>query len=172
MKINISKELKTPGLAVAHHLESAMDGFGYLGREMVFASPITLDVECLYDGSAIAVKGKLATAFNTECARCGKKLTDPIFVGLEERFVCDADDNSEYFHFKGEELDLSRMILSSILLNVNCYHLCGEDCKGLCPVCGCDLNISQCSCDVGLVKEKPNNQLAMLHTLLNDDKEV
>ena len=56
MRINVSRALKTPGLTVAHHLVTALDAIDYLGRDIMFASPVAFDVECVYDGNAVCVK--------------------------------------------------------------------------------------------------------------------
>ena len=49
--------------------------------------------------------------------------------------------------FAGMELDLTEIVVSNILLNLSYKYLCSEDCKGLCPHCGTDLNLQDCDCD-------------------------
>lgn len=44
-------------------------------------------------------------------------------------------------------LDLEELILSDILLELPTKLLCKEDCKGLCPHCGCNLNHQSCDCN-------------------------
>jgi hypothetical protein len=48
--------------------------------------------------------------------------------------------------FKGDELDLSQLAREQILLNLPEQVLCREDCKGICPTCGKDLNEGDCKC--------------------------
>ena len=70
-----------------------------------------------------------------------------------------------------EALDLTQAVLDNLFLNLPLQSLCKEDCKGLCPVCGCDLNTVQCAC----VREtEPQREMpfAQLGALLNHDKEV
>ena len=54
------------------------------------------------------------------------------------------DDNDDYIVADGESIELNEIALTDILLSLPSKILCREDCKGLCMVCGCDLNESQC----------------------------
>ena len=49
--------------------------------------------------------------------------------------------------YGGKEIDLSQAVREQILLSVPASPLCREDCKGLCPKCGKDLNDGDCGCD-------------------------
>lgn len=53
-------------------------------------------------------------------------------------------DEEEY---TGKEIDLSPAIREQVLLQIPSSPLCREDCKGLCPKCGKDLNAGDCGCD-------------------------
>ncbi|MBP5578880.1 MAG: DUF177 domain-containing protein, partial [Ruminococcus sp.] len=54
------------------------------------------------------------------------------------------DDNDDYIVADGESIELNEVALNDILLSLPTKVLCREDCKGLCMVCGCDLNETQC----------------------------
>ncbi|MBR6599034.1 MAG: DUF177 domain-containing protein, partial [Oscillospiraceae bacterium] len=45
-----------------------------------------------------------------------------------------------------ESIDLKEIAISDLLLQLPSKTLCDEECKGLCPSCGCNLNESQCDC--------------------------
>lgn len=92
--------------------------------------------------------------YNTSCDRCLKKLQKDV-----ESFVCcyfikdlgnleDYDDAmTEYFELKADGIDLSDIIISQVISDTNNKHLCSENCKGLCPKCGKDLNKGPCDCE-------------------------
>ena len=44
-------------------------------------------------------------------------------------------------------LDVDKMLYLEIMLNIPGKVLCREDCKGICTVCGCNLNDGECGCD-------------------------
>jgi uncharacterized protein len=56
------------------------------------------------------------------------------------------DEAVETVFFEGDILDIADQIRQTILLSVPMRALCREDCRGLCAVCGCDLNVDSCQC--------------------------
>jgi uncharacterized protein len=67
---------------------------------------------------------------------------------VEATFDPDTVDEESY---QGKEIDLSPAVREQILLSVPAAPLCGEDCKGLCPKCGKDLNEGDCGCDRSVI---------------------
>ena len=149
MKLNVATELKLPGREGHAVLCERIEDIEYPGRWIRFADDET------------ALKG--------ECARCAKELTVPFAHEFEERFEKNAPEDGDAYPFSGEELDLSDLVRDTILLNMENYVLCKDDCRGLCPVCGCDLNTVQCSCEQ---EAEDDNPFAKLKALFNEDKEV
>jgi uncharacterized protein len=60
------------------------------------------------------------------------------------------DDLGEFF-FEGDFIDLGEILREQILLALPMYPRCSEDCRGLCPVCGANLNQRECGCERGEV---------------------
>lgn len=56
--------------------------------------------------------------------------------------------DADRVHYLGPQIDLSIGIREAIILSQPITHLCREDCPGLCPVCGTNLNLEKCSCKV------------------------
>jgi uncharacterized protein len=52
----------------------------------------------------------------------------------------------EIVYFEGDLLDVADQVRQTVLLSVPMRALCKEDCRGLCGICGCDLNLSSCGC--------------------------
>ena len=72
------------------------------------------------------------------------------------------------------------MIYDNICLELPLKHLCKEDCLGLCPVCGINLNEKKCKCNATIeesglsdnsVGNKKDNPFAVLENLFSDDDE-
>lgn len=59
----------------------------------------------------------------------------------------DDPDDLDYAHHDREVVDLSGIVREYLLLSIPITTLCREDCKGLCPSCGADLNKTQCGCE-------------------------
>ncbi|MDE3152493.1 MAG: DUF177 domain-containing protein [Gemmatimonadota bacterium] len=95
--------------------------------------------------------GHIAGTAVVPCRRC---LTDtPAPVEDEAHLIFavagseDADDPDVYtFGPRDKNLDLRPVVRELWLLNAPAYVLCRDDCKGLCPTCGADLNAGPCGC--------------------------
>ena len=88
-------------------------------------------------GQALLVTGQVSTPATLRCSRCLRVFEQPLRV---EQFV---------FHYElhGEDfVDLTPQMREDIILELPQRALCAEDCKGLCPHCGKDLNRGQCRC--------------------------
>ncbi len=169
MKLNVAAELKQPGKSGKFQSEFNLEDQEYLGVEIHFLQPLRVSGEFLCDGAGIDIRGIVCAVIRSQCVRCTKVFGQPFSFEYEERFVRNPQPDDECYPFEGDELDLSQMILDNLFLNLPVYSVCREDCKGLCPICGCDLNASQCSCAPADNKENP---FAALEMLLYHDKEV
>ena len=169
MKLNVATELKQPGKSGKLQADFNLEDQTYLGVEIHFVQPLKVSGEFIYDGAGINVRGVISAVIRSECARCTKVFDQPLSFEFDERFVRNPQPDDESYPYEGDEIDLSPMVLANLFLNIPVYSVCKEDCKGLCPVCGCDLNLSQCSC---VLAEEKENSFAALEKLLYHDKEV
>ncbi|MBR4173611.1 MAG: DUF177 domain-containing protein, partial [Clostridia bacterium] len=83
------------------------------------------------------------------CARCGKPILEDISFPVRETLVREGDEvptDEDVILYSGKEIELDSVIVSSFLMNVPIKYLCKDDCKGLCPRCGTNLNEHTCDC--------------------------
>ena len=105
----------------------------------------------------IRLSGQLATRLELPCARCLEPVVDDVKrsfdllyrpqgsdAGREELSVTSAE--AEVSYYRGDGLLLEDALREQVLLAVPLKAICREDCKGLCPHCGVNLNHEQCSC--------------------------
>ncbi|MFZ0663526.1 MAG: DUF177 domain-containing protein [Acidobacteriaceae bacterium] len=100
--------------------------------------------------------------FEVACARC----LEPVRSALQGRFDllfrplgADAGspersisaDEAEISYYQESGLLLEDVLREQVLLSLPTRTLCREDCKGLCPRCGCNLNSETCACDPAMV---------------------
>ena len=83
----------------------------------------------------IIVTGKISGQREVECARCLRRVTQP----FSENFT-------ETYSTKTEIIDIMYVVRQTLALTEDIRFLCSEDCKGLCPHCGRDLNDGPCGC--------------------------
>jgi DUF177 domain-containing protein len=107
----------------------------------------------------IRLRGRLATTIELACARCLEPVTQDVKrefellyrplgadAGRDELSVTDAE--AEIGYYQGEGILLEDVLREQVLLALPLKVTCREDCKGLCPHCGKNLNEAQCSCEV------------------------
>jgi len=101
-------------------------------------------------GGVVSLKLEVCLQVETQCARCLKPLSLTRSFKVRETLVKESDDidqdSERYTVVRGRSLDLDEVILSAVLLDIDMVFLCREDCKGLCPTCGADLNEGMCDC--------------------------
>jgi len=106
-------------------------------------------------GEKITAKGNVTFALMLECSRClvdfNKEFTEdldvfflPGFSEPKEKEL--SEDEVKTLFYGNKEVDLLPVIRDTILLSIPMKPLCDEDCKGLCPKCGKNLNDGPCEC--------------------------
>jgi uncharacterized protein len=124
------------------------------GTGVEFATPLDVDLSARSVGEdSIFVRGTLRTTVRQPCRRC----LSPVELKIDETvdfLFADAseegdDVDGEVYTIPargGDELDLTDAVREQVLLNVPQFALCGEECRGLCPTCGANLNEGACEC--------------------------
>ncbi len=169
MKIVIP-EIPEEGLVVELEEKISIEGFSV-------SSPVKAQLSVNKIENEVMVTGNLAVELEMACSRCLKDVRQaqdlPVSVvyhpadeiGSEKHGL--HDDEMDMGFYTGEELDVDELIREQILLSVQMKPLCKEDCKGLCPKCGIDLNTATCTC----VQKEIDPRLEVLKKLLDKEKE-
>ncbi len=132
---------------LAQDLELSAEGFE-------FPEPIEVVVTVNKSGDEIIVQGRASTTVEMECARCLDIFE--MEVNPKIQFVIQLLDASQP-EFTGDddfvilpkstgEFDISDRVRESIILELPLKPLCYEGCRGLCPMCGVNLNETECDC--------------------------
>jgi len=107
-------------------------------------------------GNRVSVRGSVTSAARLECVRClcgfERGITADVTVFAEQSGKANRAEQQELerdhymlFH-DGRRLDLTEIVRESLLLELPISPLCREECPGLCPKCGADLNGGPCGC--------------------------
>ncbi len=142
--------------------------------EEQFDGPLTINLELVQQDGPIAVTGTLEGTAIRQCVRCLADFSEPLFVSLYAEFLRDPDEilkpsmaqgrkhprraappvepveeaqeEDEVYLYQGDHLDLAPMVREQVILAAPMQPLCREDCLGLCPQCGENLNERRCAC--------------------------
>ena len=165
MTVNVLEAIKNPGVVYTASLEEDFAGFSYLGYDYRYVRPVKLWTDYSNTGRQIVFTGGFETSLGAQCSRCLAEVIHPVELAFEEAF---SKTDPECYQFAGDTVSLDKVVEDTILLNLPGRFLCREDCKGLCPDCGADLNKHSCGC--GGAAGVSGNPFAVLKQLL-DDKE-
>ncbi len=169
MKVTVSKVKNISGKIIHVEIEEEIPFLSVEGDALKLAAPLRFSGQVENTGKTLAVSGVIDTKVELPCSRCMKniayKATVPfheIFTNIKDLTV-NSNGEEEVFLFEGDEIDISSQVTRAILLELPMKILCREDCKGLCPKCGVNLNFEECRCTSDTVDPR----FAVLEKLLN-----
>lgn len=113
----------------------------YVQFDVTFVNP---DVEA---------EGTITCLVNGYCDKCLAPVTKQIVLPFQQTFYKDCGPEEDDYVYFDSKLDVTQAVRDEIVLSVPTSLVCKDDCKGLCPKCGANLNETQCDCDT--TKENP-----------------
>jgi uncharacterized protein len=119
-----------------------------------FSEPLRCEILLERTGDRIDVHIDLGAGLELSCSRCGEPMqydiqtsADVTFLPELRRREAEYEQDTTDLEFYLEEIDLRSVVRDAFLLAVPIAVLCRKDCKGLCPSCGTNLNLSSCECE-------------------------
>lgn len=104
-----------------------------------------------------------------KCNRCleefARKINGHLYTSIITNKENETDEN---LFLQGDMIDLSSFIEEAITLSLPMKVLCNDKCKGLCSICGENLNVKKCNCN----KEKIDPRLEKLKNFFSNNEEV
>lgn len=171
MIIDVSGILKESGGRMTVSGEVDLNtGEAFLGEVYRFKEPVSVNGSISNNGKSLIFKAEGRGILETRCARCMKDIEAEVTFPIDENLVRAEDSENadeDSILFEGNIIEIDEIALNSFLMNVPPRFLCKEDCKGLCPNCGADLNEGECGCD----HEQIDPRWAGLLDIMNEDKE-
>lgn len=153
VKIHVPNELMEPAEMQEFEGTCLLDGLSMSGDAYAFSEPCTWHVQITNTGGALLVRGDAQAVGTCACARCLEDARIPLTGEVEGYFVISPegeDEEMEADEFdvlpESHDIDLAPLIVQGLMLDAPTRPLCREDCAGLCPRCGQDLNQGACSC--------------------------
>lgn len=145
-----------------------------LDQDLHVDSSLTGHVRMRRVNQGLLVDGWVDLTIELSCTRCLKNFEQPMHVTFEERFYPTVDvvtgvplppiDEDDVFPIDEHHLiDLTEAVRQHVLLDIPMVTLCKEDCAGLCPQCGKDLNLGPCDCE-----PEVDARMSVLKTLLQN----
>ena len=133
-----------------------------------FVEPVKIEGTLKNEDDIFVLDAKGTTAVALQCDRCLAPIRKELCFEIKERFAHTGREDEETETFTGDQIDLADFVKRGIIGELPMKAICREDCKGLCPVCGKDLNAGDCGCDTTY----RDPRFESLRALFSDDEEV
>ena len=145
--------------------EMDLSEFEFLGVKP-FRSPVAISGKIVSRAGIVQSNLSCKVAYVGVCDRCLKETVKDYSVEINRTIVVslENEENDDIAVVPDMQLDLEDFCYPDIVMSLPTKLLCKEDCKGLCPICGKDLNDGDCGCTVREVDPR----LAALAELLKD----
>ncbi|MBR1701322.1 MAG: DUF177 domain-containing protein [Lachnospiraceae bacterium] len=176
MLVNLSDVLTTEGKTETAEIALEMTEFsnGSDTCRVKEKSPVHLTFANIGEGKA-HIEGSGSLVLAAVCDRCLTEVDLPITLSFDRVVLSpeaaaedeDAEADDQLF-MDGYQLDVEAFVHDEIIVNWPVKILCKEDCKGVCPVCGQNLNERECGCDTFV----PDPRMAAIKDIFNANKEV
>ena len=106
----------------------------------------------------VEVRGRIEGQLEAVCDLCVAPLSIPVEIDFEVSYIPKAledepeeereirADDPDFSVYEGETIDIDELVREQLVLALPSRLRCSEECKGLCPQCGADLNKETCAC--------------------------
>lgn len=164
MLLNVKPILHTPGKRLDFQFELDLSDMEFSGRYPI-SRPVAVSGEVRNTAGILELTLNAKSTLDAVCDRCGKAFAQekdvPFACMLAEELQ--NEENDEIVLLEDGMVDVGDLARTAFILDMDTKTLCSEDCKGLCPRCGADLNLGPCSC-----KKETDPRLAVLAKLLEN----
>lgn len=136
--------------------------------DIEFVSPVSVSGYVKSMAEYMFLHEDISLEYKTDCARCAEPVTGKLSFSFEKDVATDdvSRDNDDYIFPDDKKLDLVAPAEEELMLELPSKTLCREDCAGLCPKCGKNLNEGKCSCP----EHEGDPRLQILKTLLKQSE--
>lgn len=167
--LDVSKALKNPGQVFPLDETVEIEPMEVLSDPVHFVD-VRAEGEYLCTGdNRISIKAEISARADTRCSRCLEPVRVPVNAAVDAIFDRQPDpEDPDLYSFEASTVELTDAVRDALLLELPMRILCGEDCRGLCPVCGINLNKGTCTCQEGA--EVINPFSALKNIVLNDEE--
>lgn len=174
MLINLTDVFTSEGKVKKMSQTLDIDRVSYMGATypVTYKSDVSLTFTNIGTGQVL-LEGDMTLKVDIPCDRCLQDVEVSMDVTFSHELAAPSEENvqseeEEQCFISGYDLDVETLMNNEILINMPVKVLCHEDCKGICMVCGHNLNEGECGCDTFV----PDPRMAAIKDIFNANKEV
>lgn len=165
MKLNLRDIIETPGGRVPFTCALDTERLTHPSVARYAGAPRAVG-EVVNTAGVLHVRATVEADMICLCDRCGGEFESTKTLPVHAVAVAEEEpENPEAFTLDGDWLDVGEILETAFILDMETKFLCSEDCRGICPTCGKNLNEGPCSCP-----KKSDPRLAVLERLLDKEE--
>jgi len=160
LALDVGKALKNPGQVFPFKTSLELPEMEVLSDPIRFEG-IEAEGEFFCTGDhRISLRADVSATADSRCSRCLQPVQVPVKAQVDALYAKELDpEDPDLYAFEGNSLELTDAVKDALLLELPLQFFCRPDCKGLCPVCGINLNKGTCTCQEGNVVTGPFSAL-------------
>lgn len=148
MIIDVSDILKEVGAIKEFKGEVLLQNMLLSGEPLKFLNPLTIKGNILNSGGTLLLDARVIGEIMLQCGSCAELFVHDLnFCFQAELKATPEEDDPDIFVYQGDHVSIRDIIAEFLLLELPIRRRCKEDCKGICPDCGKNLNLFQCECE-------------------------
>ena len=159
LTVNAHELLREPGTSRTIDVDVPLGELGIDDPRLQGDVSVHVVLDSTFD--RLLARGRFSADYRDSCSRCLAPIEQRLVVETEEQYrdapPPDDPDHDEFldsFPIENGQIDLSPMVRETLLLGIPDAPQCRDDCRGLCPVCGIDLNSGSCECVTAVRDER------------------
>lgn len=165
MLLDVRKIINAPGERIAFRFDMDLSDVDFGGRRPI-QNPVVVTGDVRNVAGMLLLSFEASTVLKSVCDRCLKPFDQSKTIRYECMLAEELEDeeSDDIILLEDGAVDLGDLARTAFILDMDTKTLCSEDCKGICPGCGVDLNQGTCTC-----KKAVDPRLAVLAKLLDKD---
>jgi uncharacterized protein len=174
MLIDISDIVSSENKSVTREVLIGLESFASRLGEFPITkkAPVALTI-ANRENKRLLIQGDVNLTVTIQCGRCLEDVPTDIHFTIDKEFPLEhsmpvGEEMEDNDYLIGLNLDIDKLIYGEILVNWPMRVLCKEDCKGICKVCGMNLNKGSCNCQ----RTELDPRMAAIQDVFNKFKEV
>ena len=143
--VNVADLLYRPGARRRFRGAARLEALRVVGSTVPADAEMSVDALLEWVNDGVLATGTATVPWEAECRRCLAPVRGEVTAEFRELFEEESREGESY-PLKGDRIDLAPLAREALLLGLPLAPLCRDDCHGLCPSCGADLNLGPCGC--------------------------
>lgn len=150
MKVNVAQVRLSEGESISYDLEESFAPFELGTEALTFQAPVHVQLQVTNTSKTMLVEGKIHTRLSVMCGRCLEMFEHPISLSFQDEWVFRTQATADLLEtaliLDKDEIEINERIFEQIVLNLPMKFICSVECRGLCPICGANRNLTPCLC--------------------------